>query len=157
MNAVNHAHMLAKAIALAATAHQDQSDRAGRPYILHPMKVMHYLRSEDDELKAIAVLHDVVEDTEVTLEHLAAWGMSDRVIAGVRAMTKLADQTNDEYLGQILLNPDAILVKMADLRHNSDIRRLKGVSQKDIQRIEKYNKMYEVLKSVAVTFGKTLP
>jgi len=151
------AHMLAKAIALAATAHQDQCDRAGRPYILHPIKVMHYLRSEDDELKAIAVLHDVVEDTEVTLEHLAAWGMSERIIAGVRAMTKLPEQTYDDYLAQILLNPDAILVKMADLRHNSDIRRLKGISQKDIQRIEKYNKMYEVLKSVAADFGKTLP
>lgn len=137
---------LARAIALAATAHQDQTDKAGRPYILHCLKVMHYLRSDDDELMAIAVLHDTVEDTEVTFQHLRTWGMSGRVIAGVRAMTKQRGQTPEEYLEQVLANADAVRVKMADLRHNSDIRRLKGVTEKDIRRIEKYNRMYEQLK-----------
>jgi (p)ppGpp synthase/HD superfamily hydrolase len=138
--------MLARAIALAATAHQDQTDKAGRPYILHTLKVMHYLRSDDDELMAIAVLHDVVEDTHITYADLRAAGLSERVVAGVQSMTKQRGQTTEEYLDQVLANPDAVRVKMADLRHNSDIRRLKGVTQKDIQRIEKYNRMYEDLK-----------
>lgn len=140
--------MLAHAIALAATAHRDQTDKAGRPYICHTLKVMHYLRSDDDELNAIAVLHDVVEDTKVTYEFLRGNGMTERVISGVQAMTKQRGQTPEEYLAQVLSNPDAIRVKMADLRHNSDIRRLKGVTAKDIERIEKYNRMYEVLKAV---------
>jgi (p)ppGpp synthase/HD superfamily hydrolase len=138
--------MLAHAIALAATAHREQTDKAGRPYILHTLKVMHYLRSDDDELNAIAVLHDIVEDTRVTYELLRGNGMTPRVVEGIRAMTKQPGQTPEEYLAQVLANPDAVRVKMADLRHNSDIRRLKGVTEKDVQRIEKYNRMYEVLK-----------
>ena len=141
--------ILAYALQLAAKHHRDQTDKAGRPYFLHTLKVMHYLRSDDDELNAIAVLHDIVEDTPVTYHLLVGYGMSDRVIDGVRAMTKQPGQTPEEYLAQILANPDAIRVKMADLRHNSDIRRLKGVTEKDIKRIEKYNKMYEVLKQHA--------
>ena len=145
--------MLAQAIALAATAHRDQTDKAGRPYILHTLKVMHYLRSDDDELNAIAVLHDIVEDTTVTYKDLIDYSMSERIIRGVAAMTKQRGQTADEYLAQVLANPDAIRVKMADLRHNSDIRRLKGVTQKDIDRIEKYNKMYDVLKAALKDHG----
>ena len=138
--------ILARAIALAAQAHQDQTDKAGRPYILHTLKVMHYLRSDDDELMSIAVLHDIIEDTNVTYDDLRNAGMSQRIIVGVAAMTKQRGQTPAEYLDQVLANPDAVRVKMADLRHNSDIRRLKGVTQKDIERIEKYNRMYEELK-----------
>lgn len=143
---MNASKMLAQAIALSATAHQDQFDKAGRPYFLHCSKVMYYLRSDDDELMAIAVLHDIVEDTAVTYADLRAAGMSDRIIAGVQSMTKQRGQTADEYLAQVLANPDAVRVKMADLRHNSDIRRLKGVTEKDIKRVEKYNFMYEKLK-----------
>ena len=151
------AQVLAYAIAFASDRHSRQTDKAGVPYILHTLKVMHYLRSDDYELMAIAVLHDVIEDTKATYEDLQALGMTARVIAGVGAMTKLPGQTTNGYLSQVLLNPDAVLVKMADLRHNSDIRRLKGVTEKDIRRVEKYNKMYEELRSVAVTFGKPLP
>lgn len=150
----NTAKMLASAIAFAAEKHRDQTDKAGVPYILHCLKVMHYLRSNDHELMSIAVLHDVVEDTDATYEDLRNLGLSERIVEGVRSMTKVKGQTADEYLGQVLRNPDAILVKMADLRHNSDVRRLKGVTEKDIRRIEKYNKMYNVLKEVAACFGK---
>ena len=146
--------MLAQAIALAATAHGKQTDKAGRPYILHTLKVMHYLRSEDDELNAIAVLHDIVEDTDVTYQDLYTRGFSRRIVNGITAMTKQRGQTPEEYLQQVLANPDAIRVKMADLRHNSDIRRLKGVTEKDIKRIEKYNKMYDTLKQALKDFGK---
>lgn len=143
---MTHNTMLAHAIALAATAHRDQTDKAGRPYIMHCLKVMHYLRSDDDELMAIAVLHDVIEDTSTTYADLRIAGLSERIINGIRSMTKQRGQTPDEYLNQVLANPDAVRVKMADLRHNSDIRRLKGVTDKDVRRIEKYNRMYERLK-----------
>jgi (p)ppGpp synthase/HD superfamily hydrolase len=157
MNILTPAQVLAYAIAFAAERHSRQTDKAGVPYILHTLKVMHYLRSDDYELMAIAVLHDVIEDTSATYEDLQNIGMTDRVIRGVASMTKLPGQTANGYLAQVMLNPDAVLVKMADLRHNSDIRRLKGVTEKDIRRVEKYNRMYEELKQVASTFGKTMP
>lgn len=137
---------LAKAIALAADRHKDQFDKGGKPYILHVLKVMHYTKSEDLEVLQIAVLHDVVEDTDVTYADLRSMGFSERVIAGIRALTKIKGQTHDEYLAGILANCDAIVVKMADLRHNSDIRRLKGVTEKDVKRVVKYHNMWVMLK-----------
>lgn len=137
---------LAKAIALAADRHKDQFDKGGKPYILHVLKVMHYTKSEDLEVLQIAVLHDAVEDTDVTYADLRSMGFSERVIAGIRALTKIKGQTHDEYLAGILANRDAIVVKMADLRHNSDIRRLKGVTEKDVKRVVKYHNMWVMLK-----------
>lgn len=137
--------MLANAIALAAERHRGQFDRGGMPYILHPLKVMHYLKTDDLELMAVAVLHDVIEDTPTTYQELRALGMSERVIEAVRILTKVPGQAPDEYLAGIKTNLDAVRVKLADLRHNTDIRRLKGVSEKDAQRLDKYVKMaYEL-------------
>lgn len=140
--------MLANAIALASEKHKGQFDKGGMPYILHPLRVMHYLKSDDLELMAIAVLHDVIEDTDVTFEDLKNLGMSERVIAGVKALTKIPGQTPEEYLAVIKDNIDAIKVKLADLRHNMDARRLKGVTEKDRARLDKYAKMYYALKDL---------
>ena len=121
-------------------------DRGGQPYVLHCLKVMHYLKCDDEELQCIALGHDLVEDTDVTYQLLRDMGFSDRVITGIRAMTKVPGETNEEYLERIKACPDAVRVKLADLRHNSDIRRLKGVTEKDIKRIAKYHSMYMELK-----------
>jgi (p)ppGpp synthase/HD superfamily hydrolase len=125
-------------------------DKGGKPYILHLLKVMYYLKSEDLELQTIALGHDLIEDRKnITYAMLIEMGFSERVILGIRAMTKVPGETNDEYLARIKANPDAIKVKLCDLRHNSDIRRLKGVTAKDVARIEKYHKMYLELKDLA--------
>ena len=139
--------MLGNAIAIAATFHNGQFDKAGMPYILHPLKVMHYLKSDDPELMAIAVLHDIVEDTPVSYAELRAHGMTERVIDGVRLLTKQRGQTHEEYLAGIKTSVDAIRVKLADLRHNTDIRRLKGVTEKDTKRLDKYVKMAHELEA----------
>ena len=73
-------------------------------------------------------------------------GFTERVILGIKAMTKVPGETLEEYMDRIKANPDAIRVKLSDLRHNSDIRRLKGITEKDVARIEKYHKMYMELK-----------
>lgn len=143
------AEMLAKAIAIASDKHMGQFDRGGAPYVLHVLTVAHYLESSDMELMAVAVLHDVVEDTNTTFEDLKEAGMSDRIVEAVRLLTKMPGQTIREYLDGIKTNKDAIAVKLADLRHNSDIRRLKGISEKDIERIKKYQSMYFELKNLA--------
>ena len=134
--------MLDKMLVIATNAHAGQFDRGGNPYILHPLKVMHYLKSTDEELMVMALGHDVIEDTSVTYKDLREAGISERAIKGIAALTKVPGETYDEYKLRIFANPDAMKVKMADLRHNTDIRRLKGVTEKDIARMAKYNRFY---------------
>lgn len=134
--------LLASALVLATNAHEGQFDKGGFPYILHPLKVMHYLKSEDEELQCIAILHDVIEDTKTTYVELLEAGMTDRVIGAVMALTKQPGATVQEYKNRVFANVDAMKVKLADLRHNTDIRRLKGVTQKDIERTTKYHIFY---------------
>ena len=134
--------MLDKALLLATNSHHGQFDKGGAPYILHPIKVMHYLKTDDEELQCMALLHDVVEDCDVTFVDLEAIGMSKRVIDAVRCLTKQRGQTLAEYKEVIFSSKDAMRVKMADLRHNSDIRRLKGVTEKDLERMKKYHQFY---------------
>jgi (p)ppGpp synthase/HD superfamily hydrolase len=131
--------MLSTAIRIATNAHDGQYDRGGMPYILHPLKVMHYTKSQDEELQTIAVLHDVVEDSDVSWLDLQEAAMSARVISAVRALTKVPGQSYDEYRDAVFANRDAMIVKLADLRHNTDIRRLKGVTIKDRERMARYH------------------
>jgi (p)ppGpp synthase/HD superfamily hydrolase len=139
--------LLGKVLVLATNAHAGQFDRGGNPYILHPIKVMHYLKTDDEELQCIALLHDVIEDTKTTWQDLQDIGCTARVIAGVRVLTKMPGQTYDEYKKEVFANFDAMRVKSCDLRHNTDIRRLKGVTQKDIDRMAKYNQFYLEIQS----------
>lgn len=137
---------LDKMLVLVCTKFAGKFDRGGQPYFMHCLKVMQLLNSDDDELNAIAVGHDLIEDTDVTFKELRDLGFSDRIIAGIWALTKQSGQTNEEYLENILSNKDACLVKLADLTHNSDIRRLKGLTDKDVERIRKYQFMYKTIK-----------
>lgn len=134
--------MLDKMLVIATNAHHGQFDKGGNPYILHPLKVMHYLKSDDEELMCMALGHDVIEDTSVTYRDLRDAGISERVIKGITSLTKQRGQTYEEYKEVIFSNPDAMRVKMADLRHNTDIRRLKGVTEKDLARVAKYHTFY---------------
>ena len=139
--------MLAKMLVIATNAHAGQFDKGGNPYILHPLKVMHYTKSLDEEIQCIALGHDVIEDTSVTYKDLRDAGMSERVITALKALTKVPGQTYEEYKEGVFANRDAMIVKMADLRHNTDIRRLKGVTEKDIARMAKYHLFYTEIKA----------
>lgn len=153
--ALSPAEQLAMMIKLAATHHMKQFDKGGRPYVLHVLKVMHYLKDkDDDELNCIAVGHDLIEDTPVQQCDLERLGISDRVIDGITRLTKIPFQSHDEYLKDILKSHDACRVKLADLRHNTDIRRLKGLRQKDLQRIQKYHKMHMQIKDMIAWYEK---
>ena len=142
-------HYLSKMLLLAVARHDGQFDKGGAPYILHPLKVMHYLKTEDEELQCIALGHDLLEDTfnsvEEGVNELRRLGFSNRIIEGILCLTKIPGESYNNYRRKIKSNRDAILVKMADLRHNSDIRRLKGVSPKDIERTERYQVFYKEL------------
>ena len=134
--------MLGNAIAIAATCHVEQTDRGGKAYILHPLRMMMRLRTDDEELMAIAVLHDCVEDCDITEDDLREAGMSERVIVGVLALTRIEDESYEDFIERCALNEDATRVKREDLRDNSDITRLKGLRAKDFKRLEKYSKAY---------------
>jgi len=134
--------MLSKAIHIATNAHHLQFDKGGKPYVLHCFRVMNYLDTDDEELQCMALLHDVAEDTKITFQEMSEAGMTDRVIAALRLVTKMPGQTYEEYKTGVLSSTDAMQVKKADLTDNSDIRRLKGITEKDIERTVKYQRFY---------------
>ena len=134
---------LSEMIVLATNRHAGQFDKGGNPYILHPLAVMYLLgEGAEYEVQMIAVGHDLFEDTSVTAQELRDAGFSERVIQGIYSLTKQNGESYEEYKNKVKRNPDAVKVKIADLKHNTDIRRLKGVTPKDIARMEKYFKFY---------------
>ncbi len=133
--------MLGLAIEIAVAAHKGQVDKGGLPYILHPLHLMNQLMF-DLELAIIAVLHDVVEDSQWSLEALKAQGFSPRVIAALDLLTHEKGDSYSEYIAKIATNLDAVRVKRKDLEHNSDITRLKGLRDKDLERMAKYHKAF---------------
>ena len=139
---LTQSQMLSKMIALASFQHANQYDKAGMPYILHCLKVMDYLNTNDLELMCIAVGHDLLEDTAVSSKDLYDLGFPPRVVQGIEDLTKVPGISYEDYVAGIKRNYDAIVVKIADLKHNSDISRLKGVTEKDIKRTVKYYELY---------------
>jgi hypothetical protein len=103
---------------------------------------MHRLRADDEELQCIAVGHDLVEDTDITYAELKAMGFSDRILHGIWCLTKKEGESDANYRRYVKSNSDAIRVKIEDLRHNSDIRRLKGVTPRDVARMVRYHEFY---------------
>ena len=137
-------NQLEKAIAIALRVHAGQTDRYGRPYILHPLHVMMEMDSETE--MTAAVLHDVIEDSETTLEDLRNEGFSADVLEAVRLMTHDKGETSYEaYVRELKPNRIARKIKLADLRHNMDIRRMDRVQEKDMARLEKYRAAWEIL------------
>lgn len=134
--------MLSNAIHLATNAHHGQFDKGGKPYILHCFRVMNYLDSDDEELQCATLLHDTAEDTKTTFKDMRDAGMTERVVNAVRLVTKMQGQTYEEYKEAVMTSVDAMKVKLADLTDNSDIRRLKGISEKDIARTVKYQQFF---------------
>ena len=137
---------LEKAISIAATAHDGQKDKVGQPYILHPLRVMQNV--EGDEAKIVGILHDVVEDTNVTLEDLRRAGFSEAVLDAVNCVTHTDDESYVDYVIRCKFNPVARAVKLADLQDNAQLSRvlLRGDKMtKDLQRVKKYILSYKFL------------
>ena len=138
--------MTKKAIRLAFEAHAGQYDKSGLPYILHPI---HLAEQMTDELSTVcAVLHDVVEDTSWTLEELEQEGFPEEVIQVLRLLTHCPSLSYSEYIRQLSGNSTARKVKLADLRHNSDLSRLETVDQKALNRVEKYRQAIRFLEEI---------
>ena len=139
---------LAKAIALASKVFESKTDKGGKPYILHCLRVMNSVDQTDEELMQVAVMHDVVEDSDITIYDLAAMGFSERVTIAVKTLTHDKNIPYDDYIKAIALNKDARVVKLADLTDNSSIVRLKGIGKRDFDRMEKYHKSFLYLNRI---------
>lgn len=136
---------LALAIHIASTEHLKQFDMGGKPYIIHPLHIMNQMLF-DTQLATIAVLHDVVEDSDVTIVELCNYGFSTRVLEALTLLThKEGDSYLDVYIAGICTNYDAIRVKRKDIEHNSCVTRLKGLREKDFERSKKYLTAFKIL------------
>ena len=127
-----------KALKLCFQAHKDQQDKSGMPYVFHPFHLAEQMTDEDTTV--VALLHDVVEDTDYTLEDLKAMGFSDTVLEALKLMTHDPQVPYMDYVAAIKPNRVAKAVKLADLRHNSDVTRMETMDEKAWQRKEKYLK-----------------
>ena len=137
---------LEKAISLAAEKHAGQVDKMGRPYIIHPIMVMVGLGPDATEAERIvAVLHDVVEDTDVTFDDLRRMGFSEEVVDAIRRLTKEEGYDEEKHLLAILDNVIAKKVKIKDIEHNMDLKRLKNkndLQESDFKRLKRYLRWY---------------
>ena len=135
---------LARMMCWAVHAHRNQFDRAGMPYILHPIAVMQYLDTDDEELQCIALGHDLLEDTDTTQGQLIQ-EFTPRIVEGIQALTKFPGESYDSYRLKVKSNPDAVRVKLCDLRHNMDLTRLTKMTPRDVERTAEYAAFYREL------------
>ncbi len=135
--------IIEKSLAIALKAHQGQVDKAGNPYILHPLRVMFKM---DDELSMCAgVLHDVLEDSDLSEQTLTNEGVPAEIIEAVKCLTKREGEDYFEFIDHVKTNCIAIKVKKADIEDNLNLLRIPTLSEKDVERIRKYHKAWKLL------------
>ena len=135
--------MTKKALQLSFMAHKDQTDKSGMPYVFHPFHLAEQMPDEDTTI--VALLHDVIEDTPYTLDDLRAMGFNEQVLDALALMTHDKRIPYMDYVAKIKGNKIARTVKLADLKHNSDLSRLNNVDEKAMKRIEKYRQAIALL------------
>lgn len=128
--------MLDLALKIAVKAHAQQVDKAGEPYILHPIRLMQCF--DDSDLRVVAVLHDVVEDSDTTLAMLADYGFKPSIIEAIANLTKTAGESYDAFIKRAASHELSRLVKIEDIKDNLNVLRLSQLTDKDLQRIKKY-------------------
>jgi (p)ppGpp synthase/HD superfamily hydrolase len=136
--------MTKKALKLCFDVHKEQVDKSGLPYVFHPFHLAEQMETEDTTI--VALLHDVVEDSDLTLDDLRQMGFGDTVIAALALLTHDPAVEYMDYVRAVKDNPIARAVKLADLRHNSDLTRLDTVDEKTLARREKYLQAMTLLK-----------
>ena len=137
--------MLGLAISITAKAFQDKRDKGGEPYIMHCLRVMNGVSHLGESVMCAAVMHDLIEDTEWTIADLHESGFSTKTTGIISFLTHKDGISYMDYIKFLAHNKDAVEIKRADLRDNSDITRLKGLTRKDHNRMEKYHTAYTYL------------
>lgn len=128
------------AIQRALTSHRGQADKAGQPYILHPLRLM--ARLDDPLAQCVALLHDTLEDSSTSAADLLNDGFPVEVVRAVEALTRGRAESYEDFIERVLLNPLAREVKLMDLEDNMNVLRLRGVADSDLRRIAKYHRAW---------------
>ena len=134
---------LEKAIIFATRKHAGQVDKAGQPYILHPLRLMLKMKTEEQQI--IAVLHDILEDTDATVVDLISLGFSPNIIDAIQALTRHEGESRIEAAWRAVRNPLAREVKLADVTDNMDISRIHQPTERDYLRLREYQQVQEIL------------
>jgi hypothetical protein len=137
--------LLEVAIALACDSHRGQVDKAGRPYILHPLRLMLGFESTAEQI--VAVLHDVIEDSSVTLERLRELGFDPSTVSAIDALSRRQGEAYEDFIDRVLADPLATRIKARDLQDNLDVSRIPELSDEDLRRIAKYHRALMRLKA----------
>ncbi len=132
-----------KAIEIAIKAHLGQVDKGGKPYILHPLRLMMEFQNESEMI--VAVLHDVVEDSDYTFEDLKKIGFSDEIINALNCLTKRNKEKYDDFILRVASNDLAVKVKIKDIKDNLDLTRITSITENDLKRIKKYHRALHFL------------
>ena len=132
-----------KALAMCFEAHRDQVDKSGMPYVFHPFHLAEQM--DDEDSTCVALLHDVMEDADFTVDDICDLGMPENVIEALLLLTHDEAEPYLDYVDRVARNPLAAKVKRADLRHNSDLTRLDEITDRDRDRVKKYEKALAIL------------
>ena len=136
--------LIEKSLKIALKAYAGQKDKAGKTYILHPLRLMNNVDTEEE--MAIALLHDVIEDSDFTEHDLLDKGIPSKVIEAVKCLSKLDGENYDDFIDRVLENELATKIKIVDIEDNINILRLSTVTDKDLRRIAKYHSAWIKLK-----------
>ena len=131
------------ALQIAIQAHRGQKDKSSRDYVMHPIRVAEHCKNP--KAKIVALLHDTIEDTEVTVDYLREQGFPEEIISGVLSVTKREGEDYESFVARAAENPIGREVKIADLEDNMDIRRLEVLTDEDVIRLRKYLKAWQYL------------
>jgi (p)ppGpp synthase/HD superfamily hydrolase len=136
-------NLIEKSLSIALQAHAGQTDKAGQPYILHPLRLMAKMDSEEE--MAVALRHDTIEDSPHTAKTLLDAGIPLNIVDAVQSLTKSYGENYDQFIQRVLKNKLAVKVKKADIADNLDVLRLKTLTDADLERVRKYHKAYKIL------------
>jgi (p)ppGpp synthase/HD superfamily hydrolase len=136
---------LEKSISIALTAHSGQKDKGEGHYILHPLRLM--MKMDTEEEMIVSVLHDIIEDTDWTLASLKKEGFQDELLDAIEHLTRKKGESYDDFIRRVKHHPLACKIKLADLEDNMDVKRLKELTEQDLTRIKKYHKAWLLLRS----------
>lgn len=143
---------LEQAIKIALEVHSGQVDKAGEMYLLHPLRLMFKFQTEDE--RVVAVLHDVVEDGEITLENLKLLGFSDSVVNAIDCLSRRKAEKYGNFISRLSINEIARKIKIEDIKDNLDLTRLNHIGEKELKRIEKYHHSLKLLEGVQDSRGR---
>ena len=142
---MTHTELYDKALQIAIRAHAGQKDKAGQDYILHPIRVAE--RCGDPRAKIVALLHDTIEDSDVTADYLREEGFTEEIVEAVLSVTRREGENYDDYVRRAAQNGLGRIVKRADLEDNMDIRRYRELTDRDVERLRKYLRAWQYIAS----------